>query len=412
MRGNLEVTKDREDDAVQNGAQYGSRTAVGWTLWLPVPFGGVLLLVAADTWLAGLMYAAGWLAAAIPAAWIARRAFGSLADALDLAQAAPPADAQTVPRVEGLDQLCQQVLPIWSRHVEASRTLAENGIVNLASGLNGIVSRLDVTATCSAQATGGVADGGEGIVARLASCEKDLNCVLASLADTVQAKSEMLTKVGRLAAYADELEKMGAEVAAIASRTNLLALNAAIEAARAGEAGRGFAVVADEVRKLSTLSGETGQRIREKVEIIGQAMLETQQTAERTAAQDRQTLSSADTAIHHVLESFRGATEVLATASDALQRENRGAREEISSILVNVQFQDRMSQMLTHVRNDVDKLVRHIGAALNAHSAGGPVVNATTWLAEMEENYAMEEQRANHHGRGTPQSKGGSISFF
>jgi methyl-accepting chemotaxis protein len=87
-------------------------------------------------------------------------------------------------------------------------------------------------------------------------------------------------------------------------------------------------------------------------------------------------------------------------------------REEISGILVNVQFQDRMSQMLTHVRNDVDKLERHIGAALNEHSAGGPVVNATAWLAEMEDQYAMEEQRANHHGRGTQESKGSNISFF
>jgi methyl-accepting chemotaxis protein len=317
MRGNIDVT---QHGAVQSGAQYGESAAVRWALWSPVPLGAVLLLVAADTWLAGLAYAAAWLAAAIPAAWIARRALGSLADALDLARAAPTAEAQTVPRVEGLDQLCRQVLPIWSRHIESSRTIAESGIVNLASGLNGIVSRLEVTATCSAQATGAVAGGGEGIVARLAACEKDLNSILASLADTVQAKSEMLSKVGRLAGYADELEKMGAEVAAIANRTNLLALNAAIEAARAGEAGRGFAVVADEVRKLSTLSGETGQRIREKVDIIGRAMLETQQTAERTAEQDRQTLASADTAIHHVLDSFRAGTETLATASEALQR--------------------------------------------------------------------------------------------
>ena len=383
-----------------------------WAVWGPVALAGLLLLAAADAWLAGLAYALAWLGAAIPAAWIVRRSLAARAAALRAEQSARQAQTQPVPRVEGLDQLCRQVLPIWSRHIETSRTLAENGIVNLAAGLNGIVSRLDTTATCSAQATGGAAGGGEGLVTRLAACEKDLNTVLGSLTATVQAKGEMLDKVGRLAGYADELEKMGSEVAAIASRTNLLALNAAIEAARAGEAGRGFAVVADEVRKLSTLSGETGQRIREKVEVIGKAMLATQQSAQLSAEQDRQTLASADAAIHQVLDSFRGATESLSAASDALQRENAGARDEIAGILVNVQFQDRMSQMLTHVRNDVEKLERHIGDALNTHRAGGPVINATAWLAELEDSYAMEEQRANHHGHGAAQSSGGGISFF
>ena len=177
-----------------------------WAAWIPVPLGCALLLLAADTWLAAGAYAALWLAASVPAAWWVWRAWGALAQALALERSAPPPEAQAVPRVEGLDHLCRQVLPIWSRHIESSRTMAENGIVNLASGLSGIVTRLDVTATCSAQAMGGVADGGEGIVTRLTACENDLNSVLASLTDTVQAKTEMLTNVGRLAGYADELE--------------------------------------------------------------------------------------------------------------------------------------------------------------------------------------------------------------
>ena len=66
----------------------------------------------------------------------------------------------------------------------------------------------------------------------------------------------------------------------IASQTNILALNAAIEAARAGEHGRGFAVVADEVRQLSIVSGQTGQKIQDKVLHIGNAIDQTVELVE------------------------------------------------------------------------------------------------------------------------------------
>ena len=389
------------------------RAAAPWTVWVSVPLGCVLLPIAAGTWIGAAVYAVAWLVISVPAAWFAARAFRRLGEALKLAEAAPAASESAAQRVEGLDHLCQQVLPIWSRHVESSRSMTEEAIVNLSASLSGIVSRLEATAAHTEKTAGGLADGsGDSIVATLGGCQRDLDQVLASLAETVEAKAEMLGEVGRLAGFTAELDQMASEVAAIANRTNLLALNAAIEAARAGEAGRGFAVVADEVRKLSTLSGETGQRIRQKVEIISKAMLGTQQTAERSAEQDRQTLAHSETTIRGVLGAFRQTTESLTQSSESLRRESLGVRDEVQSILVNLQFQDRMSQVLSHVRNDIGKLKDHIDEALGAQAAGGVTVDAGTWLAEMEDTYATDEQRANHQGRGTAGNAGGGISFF
>jgi twitching motility protein PilJ len=77
--------------------------------------------------------------------------------------------------------------------------------------------------------------------------------------------AETTRKVKRLAESSQEISKIVALIAQIASRTNLLALNASIEAARAGEAGRGFAIVADEVRQLADRAAKASKEIEQIV---------------------------------------------------------------------------------------------------------------------------------------------------
>ncbi|WP_409201617.1 methyl-accepting chemotaxis protein [Pseudomonas brassicacearum] len=303
-------------------------------------------------------------------------------------------------------------MPIWAKQVESSRQQTESAIVSLTSRFTGISSRLEDTVQASQLAAGeltGKSSGGA--VQVLAQSESELVQVIDSLKATQASRDETLAQVRNLTAYTGELRTMAADVAAIAAQTNLLALNAAIEAARAGEAGRGFAVVADAVRSLSSKSSETGQQMSAKVDIINSAITQLVQAASSGADQDSHSVAGSEDSIQRVLERFKSVTGRLAESADLLQQESFGIRDELTEVLVSLQFQDRVSQILSHVRDNIEDLHVHMQQASQSPDQAVSI-DARQWLARMETTYATDEQRRNHRGDSGAQQVSQEITFF
>lgn len=105
---------------------------------------------------------------------------------------------------------------------------------------------------------------------------------LSSKSDTTVSLTKVLVEdIDAVQKSSEEIKSFIDVINSIAGQTNLLSLNASIEAARAGEAGRGFAVVAEEIRKLADQSKESGSRIREIVENIGNTTDKTTASAKK-----------------------------------------------------------------------------------------------------------------------------------
>ena len=311
-----------------------------------------------------------------------------------------------------LDEVLLGAMPIWAKQVESSRHQTEEAIVSLANRFTGIAARLQETVQASQQAAGEL-DGqsADGALEVLARSDSELSQVINSLKATQTSRDQTLVQVRSLTAYTKELRAMAADVAAIAAQTNLLALNAAIEAARAGEAGRGFAVVADAVRSLSNKSSETGQQMSAKVDIINNAITQLVQAASSSADEDSHSVAESENSIQKVLERFQNITGRLAESADLLKQESYGIRDEMTEVLVSLQFQDRVSQILSHVRDNMQALHDHL---LQASQAPGQAVgvDARQWLARMEATYATDEQRRLHHGAVAAQQNSQDITFF
>ncbi|MDO8294228.1 MAG: methyl-accepting chemotaxis protein [Gallionella sp.] len=328
-----------------------------------------------------------------------------------LAEADAAFRAQTADYLRSLQTLGSDVVPVWVRHVETGRSQMETAIIELMVRFSGIVDKLDAALKASESASEGI-DGG--LVSVFASSEKELGAVVSSLRAATQHKDAMLAEINELLHFIVELEKMAIDVAGIADQTNLLALNAAIEAARAGEAGRGFAVVADEVRKLSTLSKETGKQISEKVKIISAAISAAVNTSEQTAAGEAKALVASEAAIGNVLGNFRQITGGLSESSGILRKESDGIKNEVAMSLVQLQFQDRVSQILSHVRDNIGSLPGYLEKSQAEFDRNGRLepVAAKQLLHEIESTYAMAEEHGNHGGKAQTAPNESEISFF
>lgn len=314
----------------------------------------------------------------------------------------------------GRQQFGGQVVPVWSAHIEASRSQMESAVSSLAERFSGIVDKLDHAVMASSAATQSIEDRDSGLVAVFAASEKELGSVVASLESAVSSKAAMLEKIQSLEQFIHELQEMAADVAGIAAQTNLLALNAAIEAARAGEMGRGFAVVAKEVRMLSNRSGEAGKRISEKVGLISAAIIATCQAAEESMQQENISMRASEAAINTVLSDFRGVTNALVHSSNLLKDESIGIKSEVGEALVQLQFQDRVSQIMTHVKHNIELLPDFLEQNYRQFEQGHVLqpLDPMTLLADLEKTYAMAEERAIHSGSRAAEKQSDEITFF
>ncbi len=311
-----------------------------------------------------------------------------------------------------LQQVAQASLTRWHDHVGISREQTETAVGTLVCEFSAILERLQDALQQSRKSS---ADAGEdSVVGVIAFARVELDNVMGQLNGALAEKQGLTEAVARLAQVTDELMRMASEVGEIAKQTNLLALNAAIEAARAGEVGRGFAVVADEVRKLSDLSGSTGEKIRAKVAATHSAMTEALTAAEHMAQGDAALVRDSEGAIGRVLQRFDQVGSAMTETSRALEDNSAEVQGRIEGVLVQLQFQDRVSQILEAVRADMTRLCERMQED-ESTMRGGSMPNSmdvTAWIAALEQTYTTLEQHAAHRPEMQTASAGGDITFF
>jgi methyl-accepting chemotaxis protein len=296
------------------------------------------------------------------------------------------------------------LLPIWSRQIETARSQTEQAILSLTERFSGVVQRIEAALNSG---TEGARQGDA--AAEAARSKSDLSQVIEALKAIQQSRNELVEQIRGLMVYTHDLHKMATEVDQIGFRTNMLALNAAIEAAHAGEAGKGFAVVAHEVRSLSNAARDMGRQISKNVGLVNHALQRIGKTNEEVAARDERTVQDSDERIRSVLTRFEQSGAALADSAERSRSESAVIKDEICESLVQLQFQDRVSQILTNVVKSMDEVCKECAQASTLEEAAS---QSQKHAERMMSTYATKEQRLNHQGVQAIAVEPSAVTFF
>jgi methyl-accepting chemotaxis protein len=291
-------------------------------------------------------------------------------------------------------------LPIIARQVDNARQESEDAILALTTRFRGIVSRLDNAMAASEQGSG---DGGRDLRTVMDDGKQKLLTVMDALNAIRDSRAALISEIRALNVYTVQLAEMSKEVEMIAFKTNMLALNAAIEAAHAtGDVGRGFAVVAAEVRLLSVASRETGKSIGAKIVLINDSLKSIVDANELSVQREAVAVQDSEARIGEVLAKFGGMTERLLESAQEFRGEGEAIKDEVMESMVQLQFQDRVGQILSHV-------VQSIGRVDESGSSGADGGDS---LDGMVQSYTTEEQRRIHDGLPATAAAPQAVDYF
>jgi hypothetical protein len=109
---------------------------------------------------------------------------------------------------------------------------------------------------------------------------------------------------------------------------------------------------------------------------------------------------AAGVAVQRVLAMIHSTVDALEQIAKPFEHETAMVSQQVERMYKGLQYQDRISQMMTLLHEDIERLQR-------AMSAPQADIDASAWLARLQSQYVMAEQHAHHaHTAGSASSSG------
>ena len=125
-------------------------------------------------------------------------------------------------------------------------------------------------------------------------------------------------------------------------------------------------------------------------------------------------MTRSEATIEGVLASFKTATDALVESALVLKNSSVGIKGEISGAMVQLQFQDRVSQVVTHLEADLARFLGNLDSICHDFEQTGEAraLDPAPFLAELGKTYTTQEERGLLGKASEPASAGENVTFF
>ena len=308
-----------------------------------------------------------------------------------------------------------QYLPHFSRMSEQLKQTSsqiESSVVEVCSSFQGIAQRAKETV---ARTTGFLSQQSEGssdtrsFEGLIDNCSGTMVKILNVTEEAGEVSRRAIERIQQMEKASQLISASMLQLERIAVGNKVLALNARIEAARAGRYGAGFEVVANEVIAQTERSQKVNAQVSGLITNLRALAESTLEDLQQMNDRDRQRVEQCKCEVNVSLRDLQGAHGEMKTMLTEITEDGALLANDIGAAVRGLQFQDRTSQRIAHVVEDLETLQTR----LSTRFGNGADTGAASDQASDEgfSDYTMHEERA-VAGIGEAESGGGDVELF
>jgi methyl-accepting chemotaxis protein len=302
-------------------------------------------------------------------------------------------------------------LPHFSRMSEQLKQTSlqiESSVVEVCDSFQGIAQRAKATVD---RTKGFLSREGEGssdtrsFEGLIENCSGTLVKILNLTEEAGEVSRRAVDRIRQMDKASQSISDAIEQLERIAGGNKILALNARIEAARAGSYGAGFAVVAMEVISQTEKSQKVNAQVSELITNLRTLAGSTLDDLKRLNDKDRQRVEQCKHEVDESLRDLQGAHGEMKKMLTGMTEEGALLASDIGAAVRGLQFQDRTSQRIAHVVEDLGVLSTRLKTRF------GDRTGAEVASDDGFSSYTMHEERA-VAGIGETESGAGEVELF
>lgn len=300
------------------------------------------------------------------------------------------------------------VLGVMGVQLKETANQIESAVVEVCAKFQSMAdrARAGVSGAAELLAGSGELQASGSVESLIGEASRTIETLLRHTQDSAAVSNSAIERIKRVQEATDHISKSLTQLDDITIGNRLLAVNARIQAVYAGDKAAGFGGVANEIGVQAKRSAEIVELIRSvssELRYIANSALTDLQSM---VIEDQKAYLRSKVDVDRVLADFRLMHNSTREFISKMQTESESVAKEISGAVRTLQFQDRISQRIAHVIQELDRIKTDLGA----HCADVEM-DEQPILRQLSESYTMREER-NVLGRSQQEAAAGDIELF